>query len=81
MLRPYGSRASLLLSPIAMNSYLPPCTDPMQAVADIQKRLQGEGGALEQSSLYLDHAGAAAWYAVANAPAYLRRRMRAEVPG
>ncbi len=59
---------------IAMNSYLAPGTDPMQAVADIQKRLQGEGGSLEQSSLYLDPAGAAAWYAVANVPAYAARR-------
>ena len=59
---------------IAMNSYLAPGTDPMQTVADIQKRLQGEGGALEQSALYLDHAGAAAWYAVANVPAYAARR-------
>ena len=59
---------------VTMNSYLPPGIDPMQTVADIRKRLQGEGGVLEQSSLYLDHAGAAAWYALAHLPAYAARR-------
>lgn len=77
-LRPDDLFSAVLAPPplpvMAMNSYLAPGTDPMQTMADIQKRLQGEGGALEQSALYLDHAGAAAWYAVANAPAYAARR-------
>lgn len=72
----------LLLTPPAsvtppapgMNSYLPPGVDPMQTVADIRKVLQGSGGVLEQSSLYLDHAGATAWFALANQPAYAARR-------
>lgn len=65
---------------VVMNTYTSPFADPMKAVADLRERLQGEGGTLEQSALYLDHASAEAWYQVANQPAYAQRRELRHLP-
>lgn len=47
-----------------LNCWIAPGFSPLSLLANVQATVNGPGGSLEQSALYLDHLGAAAWCAM-----------------
>lgn len=56
---------------IVPTSWLAPHYDPTKMIADMTSVLNGTGGALEQTTAYLDHVSAIDFLGFANSPAYL----------
>lgn len=55
----------------SLNCYIAPGFDPVKMVIDLGKQLNGPGGYVEQTNVYLDHQSAAAYLHMANEPSYV----------
>lgn len=55
----------------SFNCYIAPGFDPVKMVIDLGKQLNGPGGYIEQTNIYLDHQSAAAYLHMANEPGYV----------
>ncbi|MCS6915161.1 MAG: L-histidine N(alpha)-methyltransferase [Myxococcales bacterium] len=54
----------------APNCWLAPGFDPIKMIIDLAMQLNGRGGHIEQTHLYLDHMSAACWCALADQEGY-----------
>ena len=63
---------------VAPNCWLAPEFDPIKMARELERQLNGRGGHLDQTSLYLDPLSAACWCALAEEEGYLAAR--AEMP-
>jgi len=62
-----------------LNCFIPPSSDSLRALTELDALLHGPGGHLEQSSTYLDHQSAAAYLRLCQqSPAYMA--MRNQIP-
>ena len=57
-------------SRVSPNWYVPPGFDSVQMIADLAQQLNGSGGNIEQTYVYMDHKSAFDWIALCNAPTY-----------
>ncbi|MFT3754930.1 MAG: L-histidine N(alpha)-methyltransferase [Pseudoxanthomonas sp.] len=55
---------------VTPNWYVPPGFDSVQMIADLAQQLNGRGGNIEQTYVYMDHKSALDWIALCNAPSY-----------
>lgn len=55
----------------APNWYVSPGFDAMQMMADLAQQLNGSGGTIEQTNVYLDHQSALDWFQISNMPGYV----------
>lgn len=55
---------------VTPNWYVPPGFDSVQMIADLAQQLNGSGGDIEQTHVYMDHKSALDWIALCNAPDY-----------
>lgn len=55
----------------APNWYVSPGFDAMQMMSDLALQLNGNGGAIEQTYVYLDHKSALDWFQISNTPGYV----------
>jgi transcriptional regulator with XRE-family HTH domain len=56
---------------LAPNWYVSPGFDAVQMMTDLAQQMNGGGGAIEQTHVYLDHMGAIDWIALCNTPSYV----------
>lgn len=54
-----------------MNCFIAPGFDPVKMVMELGEKLNGTGGVIEQTNVYLDHQSAAAYLKLANQPEYV----------
>lgn len=62
--RPLGHRS-------ASNWYVSPGFDAMQMMSDLAQQINGSGGSIEQTYIYLDHKSALDWFQISNTPGYV----------
>ncbi len=62
--------ASAIDPNLALNCWLAPGFDPVKMVKELSLQVNGHGGHIEQSYLYMDHMSAANWCAIAEQKAY-----------
>ena len=55
----------------APNWYVSPGFDSVQMMADLAQQLNGGGGSIEQTYVYLDHKSASDWIQLCNMPSYV----------
>ena len=55
----------------APNWYVSPGFDAMQMMSDLALQLNGSGGSIEQTYVYLDHKSALDWFEISNTPGYV----------
>ena len=55
----------------APNWYVSPGFDSVQMMADLAQQLNGGGGSIEQTYVYLDHKSASDWIQLCNTPSYV----------
>lgn len=56
---------------LAPNWYVSPGFDSVQMIHDFAQQLNGGGGSIEQTYVYLDHKSALDWIQLCNAPSYI----------
>ena len=56
---------------LAPNWYVSPGFDSVQMIHDFAQQLNGGGGSIEQTYIYLDHKSALDWIQICNAPSYV----------
>ena len=55
----------------APNWYVSPGFDSMQMMSELALQLNGSGGSIEQTYVYLDHKSALDWFQISNTPGYV----------
>lgn len=56
---------------LAPNWYISPGFDSVQMMSELSQQLNGSGGSIEQTYVYLDHKSALDWIQLSNSPSYV----------